>query len=196
MNLAECIGRHQYCWGCGAEALSAVRRDDRELYVCGACGTESPRMFMVDPETRWWLTREGHYWHETAGVLVQNPRREILLFERVKFPFGLTSPAGHVNVGETPTEAAARELFEEVGLRGELVELGAEDIAGDACRRGADNHRWHAFGLRLMDFPEVWVEDEGVRPVWLAYDDAMAADLTLATRAVLVRYEAELRGAR
>jgi ADP-ribose pyrophosphatase YjhB (NUDIX family) len=196
MNLTECIGRHQYCQACGAEALSAVRRDDRELYVCGVCGTESPRMYMVDAETHWWLTPEGQYWHETAGVLVQNPRGEILLFERVKFPFGLTPPAGHVNAGEMPAEAAARELFEEVGLRGELVAFGAEDITGDACRRGADGHRWYSFGLRVTDFPEVQVEDEGVRPVWLAYDDAMAADLTLATRVVLVRYEAELRGAR
>lgn len=41
---------------------------------------------------------------------------KIVLVERLREPFGLALPGGHVDPGETPKEAAIREFTEETGL--------------------------------------------------------------------------------
>lgn len=41
---------------------------------------------------------------------------KIVLVERLREPFGLAFPGGHVDPGETPKKAATREFTEETGL--------------------------------------------------------------------------------
>ena len=73
-----------------------------------------------------------------AAVLVEQGGR-VLLVRRAGEPFrGLwTLPAGFVNSGEDPSEAAARECLEETGLTVRLTRV-YEIVAGREHPRGAD----------------------------------------------------------
>jgi isopentenyldiphosphate isomerase len=70
------------------------------------------------------LTGEAHrdgLWHRSAHIWMYNHQNELLLQLRSpkKFLYPNVwdiSVAGHVNTGETPEEAAVREIHEEIGL--------------------------------------------------------------------------------
>lgn len=65
---------------------------------------------------------------EAAGTVVDDPARGVLLLWRHRFTtdtWGWEVPAGRVDAGETPVEAAARETLEETGWRpGALEPIG------------------------------------------------------------------------
>lgn len=73
-----------------------------------------------------------------AAVLIEKDGR-VLLVRRVNEPFrGLwTLPAGFINGGEDPAEAATRECLEETGLRVRVTRV-LEIISGREHPRGAD----------------------------------------------------------
>lgn len=78
--------------------------------------------------------------HTSVGMLVwQNDR--LLLIERKKLPFGFAPPAGHVDDKGTFQKAATEELFEEVGLRAQALELLTEGGKNNPCRR--QDGTWH-----------------------------------------------------
>jgi 8-oxo-dGTP pyrophosphatase MutT (NUDIX family) len=57
---------------------------------------------------------------EAAGAVVHDRERGVLLLWRHRFAtdsWGWEVPAGRIDVGETPMQAAAREAFEETGWR-------------------------------------------------------------------------------
>ena len=58
-----------------------------------------------------------------GGVVVRNMRgRPFMAAVRVKDGAVLALPKGHIDPGESPAEAAAREVREETGVEGTLVE--------------------------------------------------------------------------
>lgn len=110
----------RFCPVCGGR-LSARLLDGHRRRACPACG------FI-------------YYRNPTPAVGVLLARRGRLLLVRRKYPPypGLWSmPAGFMEYGESPRECAARESFEETGLRvkpGELV----------GVYSGCDDPRTHA----------------------------------------------------
>jgi ADP-ribose pyrophosphatase YjhB (NUDIX family) len=88
---------------------------------CPGCGW----IYFVDPKV-------------AAAVLVEQNGR-VLLARRVNEPFrGLwTLPAGFINGGEDPAEAAARECLEETGLSVRVMRV-LDIIPGREHPRGAD----------------------------------------------------------
>lgn len=110
----------KFCPRCAAtvirqEKFGAVRP------VCPQCGW----IHFQDPKV-------------AAAVLVQEGSR-VLLVQRANEPFrGLwTLPAGFVNGGEDPAEAAARECLEETGLIVRVTRV-HDVISGREHERGAD----------------------------------------------------------
>ena len=110
----------RFCLRCGA-ALTRRELFGEERPVCPACHW----IFFADPKV-------------AVGVLVEVEQR-VLLVRRVNDPGrGMWSfPAGFMDAGEDPAEAAARECLEETGLQVEVLGL-LDVIAGREHERGAD----------------------------------------------------------
>ncbi|HET9589104.1 MAG TPA: NUDIX hydrolase [Anaerolineales bacterium] len=109
-----------YCPRCGA-AVNHEERYGKVRPVCPQCGW----IHFVDPKV-------------AAAVLIHKDGR-VLLVRRNNEPFrGLwTLPAGFINGGEDPAEAAARECFEETGLNVRVTRV-LDIISGKEHARGAD----------------------------------------------------------
>lgn len=179
----------EYCLHCRATAVEWIVVGGRRKCTCRSCGVQADRALVIDPGISWWTDEDGEYWHESAGVFVRDRRRRFLFFRRLAFPFSMTVPAGHVERGETPDRAAARELSEEVGMPSEnLRHIASDHLRGDVCRRGSDAHLWHAYLLEVGSASAVTVNDEGEAPVWLSLDDARAHQLTFAVSRIIETY--------
>lgn len=187
---------HQYCFSCYSETISVEIIGGRTQFRCSTCGKISDRAIVIDPSIKWWLDELRENWHEAAGVFVRRPDGRFLFFHRTVFPFVYTVPAGHVNVREAPSDAAARELAEEVGIQSQdLMKIATEDVPNDRCRRGADIHRWHAYLLVVDSMVEVEVLAEGDRVKWMTLTEALAEELIEPVRLVITRYADKLTGA-
>jgi ADP-ribose pyrophosphatase YjhB (NUDIX family) len=110
----------KYCPRCAAE-LTHEFRFGKIRPVCPQCGW----IHFVDPKV-------------AAAVLIEK-EGQVLLVRRVNEPFrGLwTLPAGFINGGEDPAEAAVRECLEETGLTVRVTRV-LEIISGREHPRGAD----------------------------------------------------------
>lgn len=109
-----------YCPRCGS-AVNHEERFGRVRPVCLQCGW----IHFVDPKV-------------AAAVLIEQDGR-VLLVRRANEPFrGLwTLPAGFIDGGENPAEAAARECLEETGLDVRVTRV-LDIISGKEHPRGAD----------------------------------------------------------
>jgi ADP-ribose pyrophosphatase YjhB (NUDIX family) len=109
-----------YCPRCGTR-VNHEERFGKVRPVCPHCGW----IQFIDPKV-------------AAAVLVEQEGR-VLLVRRANEPFrGLwTLPAGFINGGEDPAEAAARECLEETGLNVRVTRV-LDIISGREHTRGAD----------------------------------------------------------
>ena len=91
---------------------------ERSLYE-----SEWVRLALVDVEIPGGVRFEHHVVrmpNQASGTVVRDPERGVLLLWRHRFitdTWGWEIPAGRIEPGETPAEAAAREAFEETGWR-------------------------------------------------------------------------------
>lgn len=116
--MAEMVVKH--CIRCGTPVEQGEHYGQIRPF-CPACGW----IYFADPKV-------------AAAVLVEEGGH-ILLVRRVNEPFqGMwTLPAGFINAGEDPAEAARRECEEESGLQIRITGL-LDVIAGKEHPRGAD----------------------------------------------------------
>jgi ADP-ribose pyrophosphatase YjhB (NUDIX family) len=98
----------RFCPLCAAPlAREAVPPDQREQAVCSVCRF----VFYLNPKV-------------VAGTILEQDGRILLTRRAINPGRGLwTFPGGFVDFGETATDAALRETFEETGLRAELTGL-------------------------------------------------------------------------
>lgn len=110
----------KFCPRCGAK-VERIQSFGEVRPVCPQCGW----IYFQDPKV-------------AAAVLVER-NGCVLLVRRVNEPFrGLwTLPAGFVNGGEDPAEAAARECLEETGLSVHVTDV-LDVVSGREHERGAD----------------------------------------------------------
>jgi ADP-ribose pyrophosphatase YjhB (NUDIX family) len=86
----------------------------------------------------------------SVGVIVWREEK-LLLIERAKPPYGWAPPAGHVDMGEFPEEAAKRGLLEETGLSAFQTSLVHTNTYLNKCRRpGGSYHMWNVFQAWVM----------------------------------------------
>lgn len=109
-----------YCIRCGAP-IELGEHYGQIRPFCPACGW----IYFADPKV-------------AAAVLIEEDG-QVLLVRRVNEPFQgfWTLPAGFINAGEDPAEAARRECEEESGVQVRITAL-LDVIAGKEHPRGAD----------------------------------------------------------
>lgn len=184
----------QYCIECFADKIQRVFKKNLTYYRCSLCGKTSERSLAIDNKIVWWVdknTRE--YWHESVGIFVFDSGNKALFFERIMYPFAFAIPAGHLDTGENPEMAVKRELREEAGIRINNVKLfSEEDVIGDRCRRGADNHRWHLYTAKFKSIGKIKINEEGSKPAWLSLEDALKKDLVYTVRYFIQKYGKKL----
>jgi putative (di)nucleoside polyphosphate hydrolase len=101
----------------------------------------------------------GHHFRAGIVAVVRRADGRVLAFERTDAPDQWQLPQGGLDRGESPREAAWRELGEETGLGRDEVELVAEhgewivmswpsDVVGTGGRLG-QAHQW--FEFRILD---------------------------------------------
>lgn len=172
---------HRYCQKCHSEEIEKVIIDSKEMFKCNKCGGIFNRNINIDPKIKWWVDPDTkEYWHESVGVFVTNPKKELLLIERTLYPYAFTIPAGHVDTGENPKETAQRELWEETGIKtASLIHFKDMDIEYDPCIRGADKHRWLVYKYLLKEEKEIVPDiSEGKNPKWLSLTESLQNKLT------------------
>lgn len=111
---------------------------------------------------------------EASGVVVDDPDRGVLLLWRHRFitdTWGWELPAGRVDEGETPEQAAAREVLEETGWR-----PGALDhLVSYHPHNGTSDARFNVFlTTHATRVGEPTDSDEAERIDWLSWDDVRA----------------------
>jgi ADP-ribose pyrophosphatase YjhB (NUDIX family) len=109
----------RFCLRCG-NLLQEAERFGRKRPVCPACDW----VYFADPKV--------------AVALLIEDDRSVLLVRRIHEPQrGLwTLPAGFIDAGEDPIEAAQRECLEETGLQVRITNL-LDVLAGQEHERGA-----------------------------------------------------------
>lgn len=81
----------------------------------------------------------------SASVIkLYNNKEELLLLCRNKGPLGWGLPGGKIDPGETPSEAAVRELFEETG-----IQLDVTGISFVKMSKSSDNRLVYVFTALL-----------------------------------------------
>jgi 8-oxo-dGTP diphosphatase len=122
---------------------------------------------------------------EVVLVALVDDRGWVLLQERDSNapldPDRWTLPGGGVEPGECDAEAAARELFEETGLRDDLASLGSYVVA--CAFHGEDDVA--LFGARTSASDADVVLGEGRRIVFVDPSELDSLDLTDPARALL-----------
>jgi 8-oxo-dGDP phosphatase len=112
--------------------------------------------------------------HDAAGLVVADPERGVLLLWRHRFitdTWGWEIPAGRVEPGEDPGDAAAREALEETGWRPEPV----RPLVTFHPLNGTVDVRFHTFvadGATYVGEPAH--PEEAERIEWVALDDVRA----------------------
>jgi ADP-ribose pyrophosphatase YjhB (NUDIX family) len=114
---------------------------ESQIKFCSRCGTATSlqerfgKMHPVCPQCEWIHFEDPKV---AAAVLVERDGR-VLLVRRSNEPYrGLwTLPAGFVDAGEDPAQAAERECLEETGLSVRVKRV-LDVIAGQEHERGAD----------------------------------------------------------
>ena len=90
----------------------------REAYTCRLFSVTEDQA--VDPKTKFEIKRSVVRHNGSAVMMAVDDKQRILLVRQYRLPAGKylwELPAGKVDAGETPLQAARRELIEETGYR-------------------------------------------------------------------------------
>jgi 8-oxo-dGTP diphosphatase len=121
----------------------------------------------------------------SVAVIVEDPQGRVLLLLRGPtdpwMPRRWNLPGGRIERGESPTEAAMRETYEEAGLRVyALSPLAQVSLPGDGALHVLHADFWDG-RVRLLD-------GENTRSAWVPREVAWTWDLIPPHRGVLRRY--------
>ena len=99
----------------------------------------------LNPDLQESISSTNQPMHFSVGALIRR-NGNFLLIDRKKPPKGLAGLAGHIDEGEAPEEAVAREVLEESGLTVTSSRLlDEEELTWNRCSKGVSVHYWYLF---------------------------------------------------
>lgn len=106
---------------------------------------------------------------DVSGVVIEKDGRYLLVQEGNPKVYGKWNlPAGHVDKGETPRQAAVREAKEETGLD---VELGQELLV---LHVPAEHRNFRVYAAKITSGRLKIPEDELLAAQWFTYEEVVA----------------------
>lgn len=84
-------------------------------------------------------------------------------------------PAGKIELGETPHQAALRELNEETGIQASSLQI--EKIGKLYVKKPRGDYIYHMFQVKLNDTPKVILSSEHTQYLWANRDEINSLDL-------------------
>ena len=128
------------------------------------------------------LNNEGHI--TASGLVIRNNRILLIFHPYIKQWF---QPGGHIDEGESPIEAAIREVYEETGLVCELdsdllepVDIDVHEIPSN-LKKGEDAHI-HIDLLYKLKVLREELPQERITCAWFAFDEIENARIKRALR--------------
>lgn len=172
------------CIQCGDEDVEIIEKDGEERYRCSN-GHVNQRL--IKNEGLEYYREDGEIIHRSVGAIIINDGQALLL-KRRKYPYKYSIPAGHLEEGEDPDRAVAREVMEETGIERPYEEFEQifEGKIDDPCRRGCDIHDWNLYVLRLDDRPDTSSNEEAERLEWIDISEIGSRELTAPTEKFMV----------
>jgi ADP-ribose pyrophosphatase YjhB (NUDIX family) len=133
--------------------------------------------------------------HVTVATVIQQNEKYLLVEERDKTSGELVfnQPAGHLEEGETITQAALRETLEETGWRVEL--LGILGIAlYTAPANGITYYRTTFLGKALEQLPDAQLDPDISAVHWLDYEEILSRSARMRSAMVISDIERHRSG--
>ncbi|MDD5318044.1 MAG: NUDIX domain-containing protein [Candidatus ainarchaeum sp.] len=132
---------------------------------------------------------------KSAGAVVFRPGKRGPSYLLLRHPQGHWSfPKGRIAPGETELRAAAREIFEETGIRPAWFAPGVKKrIRYRVTREGKQKEKSVVFFLARMRAGRARLSREHVECSWLPFDEALERVTHANSRRVLRSMDAELR---
>ncbi|MFH2018783.1 MAG: NUDIX hydrolase [bacterium] len=105
-------------------------------------------------------SKDGHLMHYSVGAIIERGGK-YLMIDRAVLPYGFACIAGHIETGEDPMTALAREVEEESGMKVQGCEKILEtEVDWNLCSRGIRVHYWHLFECVAEGDPVLFSAEE------------------------------------
>jgi nucleoside triphosphatase len=128
------------------------------------------------------------YPEPTVGILIFNPKEELLLLQSHKWPGRYVVPGGHVELGERIEQAVIREAKEETGLDvRELHFLCWQEFLHDPSFWKRRHFLFFDYACRA-ESTEVRLNDEAESHLWIELKKALELPLDSYTRTSVLEY--------
>ncbi|KXN68775.1 hypothetical protein CONCODRAFT_8881 [Conidiobolus coronatus NRRL 28638] len=114
-----------------------------------------------------------HKVRKVVGVIPFNPEtKQILIVSSRKHPDEWVIPKGGWEDNESPEEGAAREAWEEAGIRGEVGEKIGEWPHEKLNKHGVPKHHFTFFTMKVTEVLDKWPEDGFRTRKWVSFEEA------------------------
>ncbi len=130
---------------------------------------------------------------QVAGVFCEWDGKLLYLKRHADKPFGETwgLPAGKIEAGEEPSQAAAREVEEEVGIKLDYKKL--QEVVKIYLEVDGLRYVFHAFRVRLDKAPQIRLEPQAhTEAKWLTVEEALKLPLIVGGEEILKYYKSKL----
>ena len=111
--------------------------------------------------------------HVTVATIVEQDGRFLLVEEMADGHRVFNQPAGHVELGESLSQAAVRETLEETGWNVEITHLLGVALY-KAPANGVTYYRTTFIARPVSQVPDARLDDGIIRAVWMSWPDIQA----------------------
>ncbi len=130
---------------------------------------------------------------EVAGCFCEWDGKLLYLKRHADKPYGETwgLPAGKIEKGEDPQQAAVREVFEEVGIQLDPAKL--QEVVKAYLNVDGLCYIFHAFRIRLDRAPSIRLEPEAhTEAKWLTVEEVLKLSLIVGGGEILKYYKLKI----